>query len=224
MSKPFRPIPWSYSMLTAFEQCPLKFKLTKVTKEVTEDFGPEAGVGIKVHKALELAALGQQALPPDLQQHQGVVDKIRATPGQKLYEYKFGLTQNLQPTTFFASDVWVRGALDVCIVRPKVAVILDYKTGKRKLDIDQLKLFAGAAFALFPHIEKAKTGYIWLKENKPDQDTFTRESSPAIWQEFAMRVHRLEHAVANDKFPPNPSGLCKKHCPVGRHRCDHCGV
>lgn len=223
MSKPFSPVPWSYTMLTAFEQCPKKFMHTKVLKDVTEDFGPEAGLGLKIHKSLELAVDGSQGLPPDLVLHQPIVDKLRAAPGQRLLEYKFGLTQSLQPTTFFGRDVWVRGALDVCLVRRNEALVLDYKTGKRKPDHDQLKLFAGAAFSLFPHVQKVKTGYIWLKENKLDPQEFAKDEAPRIWQEFAIRVHRMEHAVANNKFPPNPSGLCKKHCPVGRSRCDHCG-
>lgn len=224
MSKPFTPLPWSYTMLTSFETCPRKFKLTKVTKEVKEDFGPQAGEGIKIHNALEKYGTGQAALPSEYVQYKPLVDKVLSANGEKRFEYKFGITQSLQPTRFFADDAWYRGALDVVVIRGNHGVVLDWKNGKRKTDIDQLKLFAAAAFSLVPQFETVTTGYVWLTANKVDPEKFTREDSPKIWQEFAIRVHRMEQAVATNNFPPNPSGLCKNYCPVGRSRCEHCGT
>lgn len=224
MSKPFSAVPWSYTMLTSFETCPRKFMFTKVTKEVTEDFGPAAGEGIKIHNALEKYGTGQAALPSQYEQFKPIVDKVLASKGEKRFEYKFGITQSLQPTRFFGSDVWYRGALDVTVIRGSHGIVLDWKNGKRKSDIDQLKLFAAAAFSLFPAFETVTTGYVWLTANKVDPETFTKDDAPKIWQEFAIRVHRLENALATNNFPPNPSGLCKKYCPVGKSRCEHCGT
>ena len=224
MSKPFSAVPWSYTALTNFEQCPRKFYHLKVLKDVQETWGPEAGSGIEVHRALEQYGKGESALPEKYASYKPIVDKVIHATGQKLYEHKFGLTQDLQPTTFFGRDVWYRGALDVTVLKKDTAIVLDWKTGKRKQDMDQLKLFAGAALKLFPHVNTVKTGYVWLKEQKVDSTPFVRDDAPGIWQEFAIRVHRLEQAVEQCKFPPSPSGLCKAHCPVGKSRCDHCGT
>lgn len=210
-------------MLTAFEQCSRKFYHLKVLKDVQESWGPEAGVGIKVHKALEEYAKGTAALGPDFAEYKPIVDKFLLAPGTKHFEYKFGLTQELQPCGFWDKDVWVRGGLDVAVVQQTTAIVADYKHGKRKQDLDQLKLFAGAAFKLFPNVDTVKTAYVWLKEKRIDPTPFVRDEAPGIWQEFAIRVHRLEAAVASGNYPPNPSGLCKAHCPVGKSRCDHCG-
>jgi hypothetical protein len=103
------------------------------------------------------------------------------------------------------------------------ALLLDWKTGKRKFDSSQLKLFAGLAFAHYPQVEIVFTGFVWLKEGKIDKDTFTREDVPAIWQEFVPRVRRLERAYEEDKFPPKPSGLCSKWCPVPNRLCKFSG-
>lgn len=216
-------VPWSYSRLTAFETCPRRFYLTSIAKVVKEEQTQATLHGNEVHKALELYVGGKAALPTKYASYKPIADKIRMAPGTKHLEYKFGLTKMLQPTTFFADDVWCRGVLDVGVVREKSATALDWKTGKRKLDSQQLKLFAGASFALWPHIQTVKTGFIWLPTNQMDTEVFTRDQMKPIFQEFAIRVHRMELAEKNDDWPANPSGLCREWCPVGRSLCEHCG-
>lgn len=209
--------------MTAYETCPRRFYLTSIAKVVVEPQTQATIHGNEVHKALELYVGGKAALPEKYGAYKPVADKLKTAPGQKLLEYRFGLTKALQPTTFFASDVWVRGVLDVNILRPKEAIVLDYKTGKRKVDNDQLKLFAGAAMNLWPHIEKVKTGYIWLQSGQMDTETFTQDDKAEIMGEFAVRVHRMETSEKNDSWPARPSGLCAAWCPVGKQLCEHCG-
>jgi hypothetical protein len=217
-------VPWSYSSLTAFEQCPRRFKLTRITREVKETQGPQLVEGNAVHKALELYVGGKDSLPAKYLPFKPIADKLKCAPGEKLLEYSFGLTKQLTPTTFFGSDVWVRGKLDVTILRGANAAVFDYKNGKRKLDLDQLKLFAAAGFHSWPQVQRVDTAYIWLTEGKLDKETFVREDAVGIWQEFAIRVHRMERAAERDEFPPKPSGLCKQYCPVGKSLCEYCGV
>lgn len=221
--KPAKAVPWSYSRLTAYETCPRRFYLTSIAKVVKEEQTQATIHGNAVHKALEEYVGGKAALPTKYAEYQPLADKVRMAPGTRHLEFKFGLTKKLTPTTFFADDVWCRGVLDVGIVREKSATILDWKTGKRKVDSDQLKLFAGAGFALWPHIETVNTGFVWLPEKKLDTETFTREQKTDIFQEFAVRVHRMELSEKNDDWPARPSGLCREWCPVGRALCEHCG-
>lgn len=216
-------VPWSYSSLTAFEQCPKRFQLTRLLKAVTEPQTEATIWGNEVHKALELATLGEKPLGERFKQYQPIVDRLRAKPGKRLVEHKFGLTKGFRPTEFFARDVWVRGVIDYALVRPKIAVVVDFKTGKPKPDHDQLRLFAGVAFAAFPYVEQVKTGYLWLAHNKTDMKLFERNDIPSIWEDFGTRVQRMEHALKADDFPPRPSGLCKSWCPVGHKNCGFCG-
>lgn len=218
-------LPWSYSSLTAFETCPRRFQLTRILKTVTEPQTEATLWGNRVHKALENAVGKGIPLPNGFEQYQAIVNRLRAFPGPKMAEAKFGLTKSLQPTTFFAKDVWFRGVLDLTLIQPSgtSAVVLDYKTGKPKDDGDQLKLFAASTFAQRPALQEVKTGYLWLAHDKVNTETFRREDVPVIWQEFIPRVARMEKALADDRWPPNPSGLCKAWCPVGRKNCVHCG-
>jgi len=216
--------PWSYSSLTAYATCPKRYYLTRISKQVAEKQTEATIHGNEVHSALEKYVGGEKPLADKYEDYRAVADKIKLAPGKKLLEYKFGLTKTLTPTTFFAKDVWCRGVLDIAITRPKEAVVLDWKTGARKLDGDQLRLFAGAAMALWPFAETIKTGYIWLKTGQMDTETFTPDDKPGIFQDFAARVHRMEESERNDDWPARPSGLCKSWCPVGRTLCVHCGT
>lgn len=216
-------LPWSYSSLGAFETCPRRYYLTRITKQVVEPQTEATLWGNRVHKALEDAVAGTAPLGKDFQAYQPIVSKMRTLPGQKHTEQKFGLTASFQPTTFFAKDVWFRGVIDLTIVTEKEAIVLDYKTGKVKSDGDQLKLFAGAAFAQYPWVERVKTGYLWLAHNKTTSNTFTKSDLPSIWQEFAPRVQRMVFAKEKDRWEPKPSGLCKSWCPVSKSLCEFCG-
>ncbi len=217
-------LPWSYSSLDSYATCPRRYYLTKVVKLVKEPQTEATISGNEVHKALENYVGGTAPLPSKYDSYREVATKVKQTAGKKLVEYKFGLTKGLKPSEFFGSDTWVRGVLDVCIIRPEEVIVLDWKTGKRKVDGDQLRLFAGAAMSLWPFAKKVKTGYIWLKTGELDTKEFTPDDKPEIFQDFAARVHRLETSGKNDDWPARPSGLCRNWCPVGRNNCEHCGV
>lgn len=214
---------WSYSSLTSFETCPRRHQLTRITKQVVEPESDAIRHGNEVHKALELAVKGEAPLPEKYRAYAPLVAVVAAHPGQTHTEMKFGLTRNLTPTGFFGADVWCRGVIDVCTVHEAGAVALDWKTGKPKTDADQLKLFAGAVFALFPQVETVRTGYIWLAHNKLDREKFTRAELPAIWQEFMPRVERMNAAEQRGQYPPRPSGLCRAWCPVPHSMCEFSG-
>lgn len=214
---------WSYSSLDAFETCPLRWKLTKLTKQVVEPQTEATLHGNEVHKALENHLKNEQALPEKYRNYIPIVQRCSQAPGQKLIEWKFALNKNFRPTTYFAKDVWCRGVIDFGVINGNVATVLDWKTGKPKTDSDQLKLFAGAAFAAYPQLQTVKTGFVWLAHNRLDKEKYSREDVPEIWGVFLPKVQRLEAAIAKDQFPPRPSGLCRKHCPVPHSMCEFSG-
>lgn len=211
-------VPWSYSSLQSFETCARRHNLTKITKAVIEPTSPAMAAGRAVHKAMEDGVQGK-VIPSAYGGLKPIIERIRQAPGQKQTERKWGLTKNLTPCDFFDKSVWVRGVLDLSVVRTDHALVLDYKTGKIKQDSDQLKLFAGAGFAMYPFARYVRTGYLWLDNNKITDETYEREDAPGIWQEFLPRIQRMERAQTEGKWEPNPSGLCG-WCPVGRAHCE----
>lgn len=221
-----KQVPWSYSVLTAFETCPWRYYLTKIAKKIQEPQTQATVWGNNVHKACENRLLKGTVMPAEMAMYQPTVDAVKARgKGARLEaEQKMALNANFMGVTWFAKDVWVRGITDVTICKGSKAFIGDWKTGKRDPQSAQLKLTAAMTFAVKPHIQTIINSFIWLKEGATDTEVFQREDAPAIWQEFAPRVQRLEIAHEENKFPKRPSGLCAKWCPVGKTNCEHCGT
>ena len=217
-----KTVAWSHSALTAFETCPKKYYHLKVAKDFKDVQGEAALWGQQVHKHLEERAKDSKPLPDHLKQFEPVIEKILAKDGKRLIEHQIALTKNLTPTTWFGKDVWCRSIIDIGIVNDRAAVILDWKTGARKPDNDQMRLFAGVAFKQFPWVEKITTAFVWLKENKTDKEVYTREEHESeIWKGVMPRVIRLEQAFEKNSWPAKPSGLCRNYCPV--RSCEFCG-
>jgi hypothetical protein len=215
---------WSHTSLSAFETCPKRYYLTRVSKEVVEPQTESTRWGNTVHKALELRLRDKTPLPEGMTAYEKFCARIEVTPGQLVTEQKLALNAHFQPVKWMAKDCWVRAVLDVSINAGAKAVVLDWKTGAKKHDPSQLKLSAAFAFHTYPAIEEVSTGFVWLREQKLSTERYTRDQLPEIWRDFLPRVRRVEIAFEEDKWEAKPSGLCKKYCPVGRHRCSHCGV
>ena len=133
---------WSYSSLTAFETCPKRYFHTRVAKDIVEPEGDALLWGSAVHKALENRVKDGTPLPTGMTQWEPICAKLRASPGEIFTERQLCLNYRFQPTAWYGDDAWVRGVVDVGVLRDDEIVALDYKTGKPKPDTDQLQLFA----------------------------------------------------------------------------------
>lgn len=214
---------WSYSALTSFETCPRKHYLTRVSKIVKEPESDQLRWGNFVHKALEDRLKRGKQLPNALAGNEKFCTKIEAMTGELLVEYEAAITEDFQPTDWWNKNVWCRSKWDVAVKNGQALGIYDWKTGKRKLDGDQMELFALSAFIHMPDVEVVTTGFIWLPDKKVDREQFTRSQVPKLWNLWLPRVERYNRAHESSSFPKKPSGLCRKWCPVGKHNCEHCG-
>jgi hypothetical protein len=217
--------PWSFSALTKFETCPKQYFHTKVAKDILDLPGEAAKWGQEVHKHLEDRVRDGTPLPASIHQYESLVQPILAQNGEKIIEQQYAVSKDLAPTNWESPDAWCRGIIDIGVVATdqSKAVLLDWKTGKRKPDSDQLMLFAGLAFSHYPELNVVSTGFVWLKDKKMDKEEFTRADVPRIWQTFIPRVQRLERAYDEGKFQAKPSGLCKNYCPVPKSLCSFSG-
>lgn len=211
---------WSASSLDAFITCPHKYYRLRVARDV-KDFPPSDALllGRKLHKDFENAVNYGDPLPESCKHWQSLVDKLKTAPGERLVEYEFCVNENFQPCT--RKEAWSRGLADLVIKCGKTALIIDYKTGKRKPS-DQLALYAAYAFATWPEIQTVHTNFVWLKDRKMDKDVYTREQVPELWGKFLPLVARMKHAFESDVWDTRPSGLCRQWCPV--KDCKFCGV
>lgn len=202
---------WTYSQLDSFESCPKKFYHLKVAKDVVDPPTVHTEWGVRVHKAFEDAIKDQLPLPEGMEHWQGLANKIGRLPGEKLTEVKLAIDKAFKPADW--GKAWSRGIADLVVLHKNEAVVIDYKTGKRKPS-EQLDLYANYVFHHHPNVIRVSTGFVWLKEKRIDWKTVDCNSVSEIWQALLPRVRKLESAYERDSWPARPSGLCKAWCPV----------
>ena len=221
-------MPLSFSRLSTFEQCPAQFDYLYVSKRVKNSSNDASEYGNRVHEVLEQKGKGEldeAALSVEgkqtLEKWGGVVNKIMARNGDKLFEYQMAVNADLQPVEWFSSDVWVRSIADVLVVDGDTAYCLDYKTGKVKENPTQLQLFAAMVFWHFPEVTKVKTSFLWLKFNEVTNATYERRFLDSLWRALSPRFHKVQEVIDLGVFKAKPSGLCpwcpaKYICPDAR--------
>ena len=156
--------PWSFSKIKAFEQCPKQFYHMRIARDYVESETEAMLYGTAFHTAAEEYIRDNKPMPPQFDYAVATLDKLRAKPGNKLCEYKLGVTKDLEPCGFTDEGVWFRGIADLIILDDDVAWVVDYKTGKsaRYADKGQLELMALVVFKHFPQVEKVKAGLLFV--------------------------------------------------------------
>jgi len=214
---------WSYSSINLFKQCPHKYYRLRVVKDIVEPPAEHLNYGLEVHKAAE-DYIGKGTPIPEkyifIKEH---LDKLNLIKGEKLCEYKMGLTSNLDPCGFFDKDVWWRGVADLIILNGDKAYIIDYKTGKsaKYADTKQLELLSCALFKHFPEVKKVKGGLLFLVANDLVKDDFEVDNEGVYWTKWLEDTQRLEAAIQNDVWNKKPNFSCRSWCSITD--CEHNG-
>ena len=222
------PVPeyaWSYSALTQFETCPRQYHAHRVSKQVPYVQSKEAKWGERVHQQLEEFFNGA-ALDASLEKFMPVINNLLSRcVGEPVAERRLAINKDLEPTEYFAPDVWCRGVIDLTIPTGDTsAILIDWKTGKRiSENTDQLQLFGALAMCHDPQLEKVDYAYVWLKQSRITGGSMTRADLPKVWEGYMSRLHRLDTAYAEDQWRPRPSGLCAKYCSVPKDLCKYSG-
>ena len=214
---------WSYSSLGLFQQCPRKYYHLRVLKDIKEPETTAILYGKEVHLALEEYIRDGKPVPPQFKEFTEIADMLKAMPGDKLCEYKMGLTKDIQACGFFDENVWFRGVADLLIINGDTARVIDYKTGKSSefADKKQLELMSLAVFKHFPKVRTVKAGLIFLVANDFVKADFEKKDAPITWLKWIQETDRLEEAHEVNVWNPKPNFTCRKYCLV--KSCEHNG-
>jgi len=211
MSAPFT---WSYSRLKNYETCPKRHYHYDIAKDVAEPESGQLAEGHVAHKAFENYIRKGTKLPLPLLQHETVMSKLAALPGEIYAEQRLALTSEFKPVDYFGKGVWFRTMIDFCNINNGVAAVIDYKTGKPSADVTQLQLMSATVMHYDKRIKRVKARLLFMNHDRAERAEFVREDLSEIWSEILPRVTKLQMAVEMQEFPPRPGGLCKRYCAV----------
>jgi hypothetical protein len=206
-------IVWSFSSLKTFQQCPKKYYHTKIARDIVEPDTQATLYGKTAHTIAEEYIRVDVPIPAPFAYMQGVLDVLKAIPGEKLCEVRLGLTKNLGSCDFDAPNVWWHGIADLVIINPTrtMAYSVDYKTSKsaRYADVKQLDLVACGLFAKFPTLQKVKSALLFTVSKDFVRADHYREMMPKYIEKPAQDVDRVEAAIKSDVWNPIQGPLCK---------------
>lgn len=226
----------SWSRLSDYQQCPLKFKFKYITKDplFKEDGTKSVHLvrGSNVHKALENYVLAKtdpynphEPDPSSLAEVEGTKPWIRNFLNNYdtvIPETQIAIDKNWQRVEWFSSDAYYRAILDLIAIRPGDIFIGDYKTGQMR-DYDpedgygQLHLAAAICLALWPETPRIKVAYAYVDHKKVIDKDFTQEDAKRLRDHF----DRQSVVVNEDKeFRPTVNEYCK-WCPATKAMCPY---
>lgn len=197
----------SYTLLNTFERCKRQAHRRYVVKDLPKEKSVHLDWGQRVHDAMEEAIRGAP-LPDDMLQWEHFLSPL----GGAVAEAKLGVKEDWSPCGFFDPKCYFRTKIDVSMVKGNAAAIVDWKTGKRREDADELEINAALLKAHMPELETITGWYVWLKDNA--LGTVHDLSATAGKQaEISRRMSVVRQSEQMSYWPPTENALCG-WCPV----------
>ena len=197
---------YSYSAIKLYEQCPLKYKLTRID-HLVEPSGDAANRGKTIHAEIEaILKGGLNLLSDDIKHLEEKLSNWIKVNGQS--ELPVGINDKWEPVDFDAEDVMFRGIIDLFIKEESGrATVLDFKTGKHRDYSDQVSVYSTVILSTMPDVDTVENVIEFIDLAKTDKyKPVTRSDLPRLQLQLKGRITAIE----KDKiYAPNPSVLCK---------------
>lgn len=203
--KPFPTV--SPSSLLDFEGCPKRFYECRVLKNYPFTVTEAITYGNTTHEQLEKYVKHGEVLPDHLLFVAPILDAL-VENGFTLYaELECAIDVNWRAVGWWDKEAWLRGKVDLIAMNENYIMVIDYKTGKRKPDPTQLKIY-GAMLKAVLGTSKVESCYLWLKTKESDKFVLTDENFDEVKDEITTRVAAMKDAYDKQEFPARTSPLC----------------
>jgi len=194
--------PWAFTKLKEAEKCGRSFAARYVDRSYPFEKTPAMEEGIRVHSAMERHIRDSIDPPSDLLHLRAFVPSVLLDSDFLGAEVELGILGDFSPCSFFDSDCYFRGKLDVIHISDGLAIISDWKTGKPYEDPDELNLHAMLAKAHYPEVKHWRGCYIWVRERRMGT---LHTLSPAVT--YRKLVERIDKIDCEDRTP-RKNNLC----------------
>lgn len=213
---------YSHSRIKNFNQCRKRFWHTVVAPKgdvmrVTEPSSPAQDWGKRVHKALEVAISTGQPLIPELAQYEPLVAVFRDKPDLDIHtEQQMAINHQLMPVDWFDREVICRAIADVLAIhkKNKLALYVDWKTGKTKDTDDQLYLTLCLILFHHPEVISATGSYAYLHDKTFSSPVrLDRADLSDCWAQWSRKGEEIWRAERENAWTPRAGRHCR-WCPV----------
>lgn len=212
-----KPFSWSWSKLKNFRTCPKRHYHVDLVKDYKEAPSDQLDWGDRVHKAMA-ERIGKGTPLPEIMQHYdkwpAQILAWRDAGMTVLVEQKLAMSKDFKPVPFFDDAAWYRGVADALTLTTTIAFAFDWKTGQIKPDYEQLALTAQLIFIHYPQVQRVGTDFVWLGHDDETGNQYERGDMTRLWNGLWPEINQMAEAARTLTYPPRPSGLCIKYCPV----------
>ncbi len=203
-----KPFSWSFSAKADYDTCGGMYACKRFFCTAVDQQSEAMRDGNIKHKALELNIKDQKPLPANLAFALKYCDAFRKIGGKLEAEREITFDRGLKPVSWFAKDAWGRCKIDVLVRKGDTAVIVDWKSGKQKDDVEQVKLNAAFLAKLDPSINRFIGKYVWLKNDCVSGVEISRDEALEVWDRTMITLDEMEECWRTEEFRNRPSGLC----------------
>ena len=205
----------AHTPLSNYENCPRKFWHMYVAKDLPwQEPTPEMLEGRRQHEAFDRALKAGDAASAPLPE---MAAYVLQADGLKEYEHKMAVAASGTPCNWQVDCTFFRGIADVTIVAPPNALILDWKTGKKREDPAELEGFALLLKAHYPNLEYIGGAYVWLKHGGMGQLHDLSDTKGAM-RRVKTQWEGMSARPLDKEWNATPNALCG-WCPV--KKCEH---
>lgn len=194
---------WSFSSLSTYEQCPLKYWHEKLSGNPPAPPGRAAARGNRVHEQVEEYLLGTRPTPP--KEFSTFNDELNGLIDHNaLPEMEMAFSQDWGESDW--DHAWVRGKLDAVV--PEMGLVIDFKTGRYyPKHRDQAELYALMSYKKgLDQDGKVDCEFWYVDLDDVTLWTFPVSQMEAIQERWEARAAKLDE---ESEWRAKPNRFCK---------------
>jgi len=210
---------WSWSRLKNYRACPKRHYEVDIAKNFKEMDSPALLWGNQFHDmAAKRIADGTPMSTAGHDKWPGSLNNMRQNGFDITVELELAMDANFQPCGWRDwNKAWFRAKVDALAVDGdgRYAVAFDWKTGKNiDPEYEQLSLTSQVLFVHHPELKEVHTAYYWSQHSTEIMATYQPTDMVKLWAKLMPEINRMAEAFRTTTYPPKPTGLCIRYCPV----------
>ncbi len=197
----------SYTFLRDWHNCPYKAYRKYIVRDLPKFVHTkESKWGDDVHTALEVRVKHGTSLPTGMEKFEPIAAQLHAADA--MAEKMLGIDAEGNACDFFAKNVWLRGKVDVTVIRQPKAAIFDYKTGKKREERAELEIHGLLLKAWLPTIQTVVGHFVWLQGEPEVGRPFDVSDTEKTMADVQSTMNTVKNCIEVEDFPKRRNPLC----------------